>query len=91
MSTLPDHSSLSFLTGSMRRHASGRGDWDMIGALRPTALVWALTDLLVEPMPGEAMIEFYRLRAREAAEKKAAAEAAERTWARHIRKRLLNR
>jgi phage terminase large subunit-like protein len=45
---------------------------------RVDALVWALTDLLVEPMPGEAMIEFYRLRAREAAEKKAAAEAAER-------------
>lgn len=45
---------------------------------RVDALVWALTDLLVEPMPGEAMIEFYRLRAREAADKKAAAEAAER-------------
>jgi len=29
-------------------------------------------------MPGEAMIEFYRLRAREAAEKKAAAEAVPR-------------
>ena len=37
---------------------------------RVDALVWALTDLLVEPMPGEAIIEFYRLRAREAAEKK---------------------
>jgi hypothetical protein len=45
---------------------------------RVDALVWALTDLLVEPMPGEAMIEFYRLRAREAAEKKAAAEATQR-------------
>jgi hypothetical protein len=31
-----------------------------------------------QPEPGAAMIEFYRLRAREAAEKKAAAEAAER-------------
>jgi hypothetical protein len=41
---------------------------------RVDALVWAMSDLLVEPMPGEAMIEFYRLRAREAAEKKAAAE-----------------
>jgi hypothetical protein len=36
-----------------------------------------LTDLLVEPMPGEAILEFYRLRAQEAAEKKAAAEAAQ--------------
>src|SRR5580704_17955602 len=45
---------------------------------RVDALVWALTDLLVEPEPGAAMIEFYRMRAREAAEKKAAAEAAER-------------
>jgi hypothetical protein len=45
---------------------------------RVDALVWALTDLLVEPMPGEAMIEFYPLRAREAAKKKAAAEATER-------------
>ena len=42
---------------------------------RVDALVWALSDLLVEPEPGAAMIEFYRLRAREAAEKKAAAEA----------------
>jgi len=42
--------------------------------------VWALTDLLVEPEPGAAMIEYYRLRAREAAEKKAAlaAEAGQR-------------
>jgi len=30
-----------------------------------------LTDLLVEPTPGEAIIEYVRLRAREAAEKKA--------------------
>ena len=45
---------------------------------RVDALVRALTDLLVEPTPGEAIIEYYRLRAREAAEKKAAAEAAER-------------
>ena len=45
---------------------------------RVDALVWAFSDLLVEPEPGAAMIEFYRLRAREAAEKKAAAEAAER-------------
>jgi phage terminase large subunit-like protein len=45
---------------------------------RVDALVWALTDLLVEPMPGEAILGYYRLRAREAAEKKAAAEAAER-------------
>jgi hypothetical protein len=37
-----------------------------------------MSDLLVEPLPGAAMIEYYRLRAREAAEKKAAAEAAER-------------
>jgi hypothetical protein len=42
------------------------------------ALVWAFSDLLVEPEPGAAMIEFYRLRAREAAEKKAAAEAVPR-------------
>jgi hypothetical protein len=41
-------------------------------------LVWALTDLLVEPEPGAAMIEFHRLRALEAAEKKAAAEAIQR-------------
>jgi len=34
--------------------------------------------LLVEPEPGAAMIEFYRMRAREAAEKKAAAEATQR-------------
>ena len=40
------------------------------------ALVWALTDLLVEPEPGAAMVEFYRLRALEAAEKKAAAAEA---------------
>jgi hypothetical protein len=38
-----------------------------------------------EPEPGAAMIEFYRMRAREAAEKKAAAEApgalvAPRAW-----------
>jgi phage terminase large subunit-like protein len=47
---------------------------------RVDALVWALTDLLVEPEPGAAMIEYYRLRAREAAEKKAAlaAEAGQR-------------
>ena len=45
---------------------------------RVDALVWALTDLLVEPEPGAAMIEFYRLRALEAAEKKAAAEAIQR-------------
>jgi hypothetical protein len=45
---------------------------------RRDALVWAMSDLVVEPIPGAAMIEFYRLRAREAAEKKAAAEAAER-------------
>jgi phage terminase large subunit-like protein len=45
---------------------------------RADALVWALTDLLVEPAPGEALLEFYRMRAREAAEKKAAAEAAQR-------------
>jgi hypothetical protein len=45
---------------------------------RVVALVWALTDLLVEPTPGEAIIEYYRQRDREAAEKKAAAEAAER-------------
>ena len=37
-----------------------------------------MTDLLVEPMPGEAILEYYRLRAREAAEKKAAAEAVAR-------------
>jgi len=43
---------------------------------RVDALVWALTDLLVEPMPGEAMIEYYRMRAVEAAEKKAADAAA---------------
>ena len=43
---------------------------------RVDALVWAFSDLLVEPKPGAAMIEFYRLRAREAAEKKAAAKAA---------------
>jgi hypothetical protein len=41
-------------------------------------LVWALTDLLVEPMPGEAILEYYRQRAREAAEKKAADAAVER-------------
>ena len=34
-----------------------------------------MSDLLVEPEPGHAMLEFYRMRAREAAEKKAAAEA----------------
>jgi phage terminase large subunit-like protein len=47
---------------------------------RVDALVWALTDLLVEPEPGAAMIEDSRLRAREAAEKKAAlaAEAGQR-------------
>jgi hypothetical protein len=45
---------------------------------RVDALVWALIDLLVEPMPGEAFIEYYRQRAREAAEKKAAAEAVPR-------------
>jgi phage terminase large subunit-like protein len=45
---------------------------------RVDALVWALTDLLVEPEPGHAMLEFYRMRAREAAEKKAAAEAVPR-------------
>ena len=44
---------------------------------RVDALVWAFSDLLVEPEPGAAMIEFYRMRAREAAEKKAAAEAAD--------------
>ena len=42
------------------------------------ALVWALTDLLVEPMPGEAILEYYRRRGREAAEKKAAEAAVER-------------
>src|ERR1700731_126433 len=42
---------------------------------RVDALVWALTDLLVEPMPGEAILEYYRQRAREAAEKKAAEAA----------------
>jgi len=45
---------------------------------RVDALVWALTDLLVEPMPGEAILEYYRRRGREAAEKKAAAEAVPR-------------
>jgi predicted phage terminase large subunit-like protein len=45
---------------------------------RADALVWALTDLLVEPIPGAAMIEYYRQRAREATEKKAAAAAVER-------------
>jgi phage terminase large subunit-like protein len=45
---------------------------------RADSLVWALTDLLVEPAPGEALLEFYRMRAREAAEKKAAAEAEQR-------------
>jgi phage terminase large subunit-like protein len=45
---------------------------------RVDSLVWALTDLLVEPMPEEAIIEYYRQPAREAAGKKAAAEAAER-------------
>ncbi len=45
---------------------------------RVDALVWALTDLLVKPMPGEAILEYYRQRAREAAEKKAAAEATQR-------------
>ena len=44
---------------------------------RVDALVWAFSDLLVEPEPGAAMIEFYRMRAREAAGKKAAAEAAD--------------
>jgi phage terminase large subunit-like protein len=43
---------------------------------RVDALVWAFSDLLVEPEPGAAMIEFYRLRAVEAAEKKAADAAA---------------
>ncbi len=43
---------------------------------RVDALVWALTDLLVEPMPGEGIIEYYRQRAHEAAEKRAAAAAA---------------
>jgi phage terminase large subunit-like protein len=43
---------------------------------RADALVWAMSDLLVEPMPGEAMIEYYRMRAVEAAEKKAADAAA---------------
>ena len=42
---------------------------------RVDALVWAMSDLLVEPEPGAAMIEYYRLRAREAAEKKAALAA----------------
>ena len=37
---------------------------------RVDALVWAMSDLLVEPLPGAAMIEYYRMRAREAAEKK---------------------
>ncbi len=45
---------------------------------RVDALVWALTDLLVKPMPGEGILEYYRQRAREAAEKKAAAEATQR-------------
>ena len=45
---------------------------------RVDALVWAMSDLLVEPVPGAALIEYYRLRAREAAEKKAAAEAVPR-------------
>jgi phage terminase large subunit-like protein len=45
---------------------------------RVDALVWALTDLLVEPMPGEAILEYYRRRGREAAEKKAAEAAVER-------------
>jgi hypothetical protein len=45
---------------------------------RVDALVWALTDLLVEPEPGHALLEFYRMRAREAAEKKAVAEAVPR-------------
>jgi phage terminase large subunit-like protein len=45
---------------------------------RVDALVWALTDLLVEPMPGEAILEYYRRRGREAAEKKAADAAVER-------------
>jgi hypothetical protein len=35
-----------------------------------------MSDLLVEPMPGEAMIAYYRMRAVEAAEKKAADAAA---------------
>ena len=43
---------------------------------RADALVWAMSDLLVEPMPGEAMIEYYRMRAVEAAAKKAADAAA---------------
>jgi hypothetical protein len=43
-----------------------------------STLVWALTDLLVEPMPGEAILEYYRRRGREAAEKKAAEAAVER-------------
>jgi phage terminase large subunit-like protein len=45
---------------------------------RVDALVWALTDLLVEPVPGEAILSYYRERAREAVEKKAAAEAVPR-------------
>jgi phage terminase large subunit-like protein len=45
---------------------------------RVDALVWALTDLLVEPMPGEEILEYYRRRGREAAEKKAAEAAVER-------------
>jgi phage terminase large subunit-like protein len=45
---------------------------------RVDALVWALTDLLVEPLPGEAILEYYRRRGREAAEKKAAEAAVER-------------
>src|SRR5205807_8961541 len=42
---------------------------------RVDALVWALTDLLDEPVPGEAILSYYRERAREPAEQKAAAEA----------------
>jgi phage terminase large subunit-like protein len=43
------------------------GAADMTRPDRADALVWALTDLLVEPMPGEAILEVYRMRVREAA------------------------
>jgi hypothetical protein len=49
------------------RHSSTRYN-QPFHPLNPEARIARTLDLLVEPMPGEAMIEFYRLRAREAAE-----------------------
>ena len=45
---------------------------------RVDALVWAMTDLLVEPMSNAGIYEYYRQRASEVAAKKAAAEAVPR-------------